>query len=173
MDRWAREAMEALILKSPNLGFNPGSWICLNPLPVRHSAHRWRCASAIRSLPSVVFGPVENPPCNRQRRLPGTILASQGPPCLVLAPQNGRILLGRGKPSFANPSSAMRRHRPSRHSISALAVDRLLPGRDWAISCDNPMSRMRARARVPVRRSAGHPLRSWAEKMGLLPGSAQ
>jgi hypothetical protein len=33
---------------------------------------RRRCASAIRARPAFVLGPVDSPPWNRHRRLPGT-----------------------------------------------------------------------------------------------------
>src|SRR5262249_12371254 len=37
-----------------------------------NTLQRRRCASAIRALPSMVLGPVDSPPWNRQRRFPGT-----------------------------------------------------------------------------------------------------
>jgi hypothetical protein len=46
---------------------------------------RRRCASAIRALPSMVLGPVDSPPWNRQRRFPGTTLMMHGAPARVLA----------------------------------------------------------------------------------------
>lgn len=56
--------------------------------------HRRRCASAIRALPSAVFGPVLMPPWNLQRLRPGSLLARHGVPFRVLAPQITRF--GRG-----------------------------------------------------------------------------
>jgi hypothetical protein len=51
----------------------------------RNSFQRRRCASAIRARPAFVLGPVDSPPWNRHRRLPGTTLMMHGAPALVLA----------------------------------------------------------------------------------------
>ena len=79
-------------------------------MAARQLAHRARCAAAIRDLPSGVLGPVESPPWQRQRRLPGSTLSRQGVPFRVLAPQQGRSLSRSGDPSPASPSSAIRLH---------------------------------------------------------------
>jgi hypothetical protein len=57
-----------------------------------------RCTSAIRARPAFVLGPVDSPPWNRQRRLPGTTLMIHGAPALVLAQHRGRNLRFKGSP---------------------------------------------------------------------------
>jgi hypothetical protein len=63
---------------SSRAGSRPALQSIPAPIRTRHSAHRRRCAAAIRALPSVVLGPVESPPWKRQRRLPGSTLTKQG-----------------------------------------------------------------------------------------------
>lgn len=76
----------------------------------RHACQRDRRAAAIRSRPSAVRGPVDSPPCIRQRRLPGTQGALQGVPERVRAWQRGRCdpggaLLPLRSPKRASPPS--------------------------------------------------------------------
>ena len=52
----------------------------------RHKAQRRLCASAMRLRPSAVLGPVESPPCSRQRRDHGKGRIWQGVPLRVFAP---------------------------------------------------------------------------------------
>ena len=68
---------------------------CLKGAPARRMLD-----SRMRSRPSLVFGPVDRPPCIRQRPLRGwpvhestTAGALQVPPALVLAPQSILILM--------------------------------------------------------------------------------
>ncbi|SHM79907.1 hypothetical protein SAMN05443432_11912 [Roseovarius litoreus] len=63
-----------------------------------HPFQRRFCACLIRSRPFSVFGPVLNPPCMRQRRLPGTTRAWHASPALVFAPHPGRRASARGSP---------------------------------------------------------------------------
>jgi len=116
-------AREPIPLSDPNIKLRAawstgrqGSGLHLIPrrrgLRARHSAHRRRCAAAIRALPSVVLGPVERPPWKRQRRLPGSTLTRQGAPVWVQAPQRGRSLRRSGERSPASPISARRLHLP-------------------------------------------------------------
>lgn len=55
----------------------------------RHSDHLLRWDAAMRSRPSGVFGPVESPPWDRQRRFPGTTFALHRAPFTSFAPQLG------------------------------------------------------------------------------------
>ena len=56
----------------------------------RYARHLRRCASAMRIRPASVFGPVDSPPCRRQRFLFNSTLMRHAPPALVLAPHLGR-----------------------------------------------------------------------------------
>jgi hypothetical protein len=76
----------------------------------RNSLHRRRCASAILALPSVVLGPVDSPPWNRQRRFPGITRMMQWPPARVLAQHLGRNLRFKGGPLCDRPRSNISRH---------------------------------------------------------------
>ena len=71
-------------------------WLTLavgSPLaPSRHARQRRRWASAIRSRPACVFGPVDNPPWKRQRAFPRSTLTKQVPPARLIAPHRGRCL---------------------------------------------------------------------------------
>jgi hypothetical protein len=60
----------------------------------RHA--RRRLLSTIAARPSGVRGPVDSPPCNRQRRRPGTTRARHGCPLRVVAPQRHRDCDGLG-----------------------------------------------------------------------------
>jgi hypothetical protein len=51
----------------------------------RNAFQRRRCAAVMRARPAFVLGPVDSPPWNRHRRLPGTTLMMHGAPALVLA----------------------------------------------------------------------------------------
>src|SRR5690606_14627495 len=51
-------------------------------------------AARLLALPSSVLGPVEAPPCNRQRLLPRIGYLMQGSPLRVFAPQMGRPVSG-------------------------------------------------------------------------------
>lgn len=86
--------------------------------------HRSLCASAIVALPASVFGPVESPPWNLHRRLPGMTLFLQREPDLVRALHCGRSRAGRALPSSSNPFSRIRAHTTPRHS----SHDRLKSG---------------------------------------------
>jgi|GEM_PF-3713363 len=55
-------------------------------LPCRYRSHLCLCASATRSLPSGVLGPVLMPPWNLHRHLPSSALHWHGVPFRVLAP---------------------------------------------------------------------------------------
>jgi len=54
----------------------------------------FHCAAAIRALPSVVFGPVLKPPCNRHRVLPASGGFWHAVPRRVRAPQLWRKCAG-------------------------------------------------------------------------------
>jgi hypothetical protein len=66
-------------------------------------------ASAILALPSVVLGPVDSPPWNRQRRFPGITGMMHGAPALVLAQHLGRNLRFKGSPLCDRPRSNISR----------------------------------------------------------------
>ena len=133
-------AREPIPLSDPNIKLRAawstgrqGSGLHLIPrrrgLRARHSAHRRRCAAAIRALPSVVLGPVERPPWKRQRRLPGSTLTRQGAPVWVQAPQRGRSLRRSGERSPASPISARRLHLPPIPQAELSKLGLVLPGR--------------------------------------------
>ncbi len=110
------------------------------PKRARRSAHRLRCAAAIRALPSVVLGPVDSPPWKRQRLLPGSTLTRQGAPVWVQAPQRGRSFRRSGEPSPANPSS----DRPGRadasgpNSLGSRRAAAVWPGRhQWRLGAQH------------------------------------
>lgn len=68
-------------------------WIYMDLLAL--PSHRLFCACLIFSIPAVVLGPVDSPPCIRHLFLPLTTFALHGLPDRVLAPQVGRWILGR------------------------------------------------------------------------------
>jgi Thiamine pyrophosphate enzyme, N-terminal TPP binding domain len=76
------------------------------PYETHHSAHRLRCAAAIRALLSAVLGPVERPPWKRQRFLPGSTLNQTGRHSGCRRRRRSR------EPSPASPISARRLHLP-------------------------------------------------------------
>jgi hypothetical protein len=89
----------------------PVAWGHMPELRVlRKARHRRRWASAIRSRPAFVLGPVDIPPWNRQRRFPGTTRMMQGGPALVLALHLGRNLRFKGCPLRDRPRSSSSRH---------------------------------------------------------------
>jgi hypothetical protein len=75
---------------------------------LRNARHRRRCAAAIRARPATLLGPVDAPPWNLQRRLPGTTRMMHGAPARVLAPHRGRNLRfnGRGRARAARGTNA-------------------------------------------------------------------
>jgi hypothetical protein len=58
-----------------------------------------------RARPACVFGPVDLPPWERQRALPGSAPTWQQPPACVLAPERRRPMSGQMPKSCASPSS--------------------------------------------------------------------
>ena len=98
----------------------------------RWYAQRFRCAFAIRSRPSTVFGPVDSPPCIRYRRFPTTLRALQGTPERVRAPQKGLWVLDLPVSAMMiaevpRPSSLRRTIRARQTCFCGFLVDRIRP----------------------------------------------
>src|SRR5262249_26231975 len=112
---------------SPGSKFrHSSSGLFIEGIAARNARHRRRCASAIRARPAFLLGPVDMPPCNRQRRFPGTTLMRHGAPALVLAQHLGRSLRFKGSPVRDRPRSSISRHQcrsrqvPSEHARPVL-----------------------------------------------------